>query len=398
MELNLQHNSQQKKILYVQYTNPGSYPPLEHSSRILAQEGWEVRFLGTEAYGTSALCFPPHSQIKVQLMSFCSSGWRQKLHYWLFGIWVLISTLHWQPQWVYASDLLSSPIALLLSLLPNIRVVYHEHDSPSSTDNSFFIRCCLATRKWLAHRAKICILPNQQRVKQFALDTNTQQNLFCLWNCPAQTEAIPNRLFSPKNGLQILYHGSITPSRLPETVLKALAILPDTVKLRVVGYDTVGYQNYSQHLKNIAGQLGISKQVEFFAAMPRYELFRWCRECDVGLAFMPTDSTNDINMQWMVGASNKPFDYLACGLALLVSDLPDWKQMYVEPGYGLACHPDDPESIAAALRWYLEHPMEMKAMGNRGIQRILDEWNYENQFEVIKNRISKIQIYDYLDK
>jgi hypothetical protein len=45
--------------------------------------------------------------------------------------------------------------------------------------------------------------------------------------------------------------------------------------------------------------------------------------------------SEDINMQAMVGASDKAFDYLACGLALLVSDLPDWRAIYVEAGYGL---------------------------------------------------------------
>ena len=33
-----------KRVVYVQYTNPAAYPPLEHSSRILADAGWQVLF------------------------------------------------------------------------------------------------------------------------------------------------------------------------------------------------------------------------------------------------------------------------------------------------------------------------------------------------------------------
>ena len=40
-----------RRILYVQYTTPAGYPPLEHSSRILADRGWEVQFLGSGASG-----------------------------------------------------------------------------------------------------------------------------------------------------------------------------------------------------------------------------------------------------------------------------------------------------------------------------------------------------------
>jgi len=65
-----------KRILYIQYTNPAGYPPLEHSSRILAKEGWEVRFLGTGASGANALKFPPHPHITGYQIPFCHPGWR----------------------------------------------------------------------------------------------------------------------------------------------------------------------------------------------------------------------------------------------------------------------------------------------------------------------------------
>ena len=47
----------------------------------------------------------------------------------------------------------------------------------------------------------------------------------------------------------------------------------------------------------------------------------------------------------MTGASNKAFDYMAVALAVLVTDRQDWRQMYVEPGFGLACDPTDVESV-----------------------------------------------------
>ncbi|MGA9995595.1 MAG: glycosyltransferase, partial [Pyrinomonadaceae bacterium] len=91
----------------------------------------------------------------------------------------------------------------------------------------------------------------------------------------------------------------------------------------------------------------------------------------------------------MTGASNKPFDYLACGLPLLVSDLPDWRNFFVEPGYALACDMENPQSIADAVRWYLDHPEEMRRMGEGGRQRIISEWNYEKQFSPILEKLSR---------
>src|SRR6476659_3866645 len=120
-----------RRVLSVQYTNPAGYPPLQHSSRILAQRGWKVLFLGTGALGADALRFPPHPNVKVRQLRYCPAGWQQKVHYLAFCFWVLGWVLWWRPAWVYASDPLACPVALLLSFLPGVRMIYHEHDSPS---------------------------------------------------------------------------------------------------------------------------------------------------------------------------------------------------------------------------------------------------------------------------
>ena len=97
--------------------------------------------------------------------------------------------------------------------------------------------------------------------------------------------------------------------------------------------------------------------------------------------------SEDINMQNMVGASNKPFDYMACSLPLLVTDLPDWVAAFVEPGYGRACNPQDADSIEAELRWYLDHPNERLRMGRNAQKKIRDTWNYEKAFSDVLAKI-----------
>src|SRR5206468_3565164 len=126
-----------RRILYVQYTNPAGYPPLEHSSRILADAGWQVLFLGTGAHGANTLRFPSHPNIAVRQMPFCAAGWRQKVHYLGYCLWVLCWTVRWGPHWIYASDPLSCPIAVALSFLPGVRLIYHEHDSPTTSRGLF---------------------------------------------------------------------------------------------------------------------------------------------------------------------------------------------------------------------------------------------------------------------
>ncbi len=384
-----------RKILYIQHTNPAGYPSLEHSSRILADRGWEVLFLGAGAMGAANLEFPPHPRIRVLRRPYCPPGWRQKVDYLQYTLWVLGWVLRWRPRWVYASDPMSTPVALMLSYLPGMRVIYHEHDTPGyprlnapSTDGaraaiSPFMRFVLRCRARLAQRAELCILPNEQRAEYFARTVANGRPVVTVWNCPRREEVIAEKCKCKRDGLVLWYHGSIVPPQLPTAVVKALAALPENVRLRIAGYETIGHRGYVKELQSLAERLGVAHRVEVLGAFPtRRQLFEQCARADIGLALFTRPTR-----QPMIGASNKPFDYLACGLALLVSDLPDWVQTYVEPGYGLACDPEDPESIAAAIRWFLDHPEEMRAMGARGRRKILEEWNYETQFGRVLQRM-----------
>ena len=383
-----------KRIAYIQYTNPALYPPLEHSSQILASHGWPVLFLGIGALGAdaNAIRFAKFPGIRVRQLRYCPPGWRQKFHYLWYAAWATGWVLAWRPAWIYVSDLLACPVGLLLSYVPFLRVIYHEHDSPSPTETqSGFIAFALWARRKLARRAALSVLPNQQRVQRFTAEMGNGVMTACVWNCPLTKEVSDPRAAVNGARIWVLYHGTIVPPRLPLAVIEALRLLPKRVGLRIVGYETIGHLGYSRTLRETAERLGVGHRLDLRSSVPRrHDLFEVCRHCDIGLTFMPKDST-DLNEQNMTGASNKAFDYLTCGLPVLVSDLPDWRTMYVDTGVGLACDPDDPASIAAAVQWFLDHPDTMRAMGERGRKQILAEWHYEKQFQPVLDVLASSQ-------
>jgi len=379
-----------RRVLYVQYTNPAGYPPLQHSSRILADAGWEVLFLGSEAQGTNRLSFPPHPRIVSRTMLYCPPGWRQKLHYARFCLWTLWWALRLRPQWVYASEMLACLPALLLHALVGARLIYHEHDSPMSPESpGLFLKLSFWARRVCAQSADLCILPNQSRAEQFIAATGTSRRVAVVWNCPAKDEVAPERTVSAGQEIRFLYQGSIVPDRLPLAVIEAMGQMPDSVSLTIVGYETAGSQGYVDMLRKRADSLGINGRLHYAGAMSRSDLMLACRDFDVGLSLLPMDAGADKNLQAMVGASNKPFDYLASGLPMLVSDLPAWRKMFVEPGYAVACDPQDRDSIAAAIRHFCQDLRGMRLMGENGRRQILKEWNYERQFQPILQLMSR---------
>ena len=374
------------RVLYVQYTNPAGYPPIEHSAQLLADSGAEVLLLGTRRV-SDRLTFATHPRIKVLHWAFAPAGWRQKLHYFSFLLWVLVWTARWRPKWIYASDVLACPIALASAILFARSVIYHEHDSPgAAVPSGLFARLTLRARSALAARAAICILPNEVRAEAFRRQT-TRADVMTVWNCPLLREVTAPRPARTGHPGRVLYHGSLVPGRLPLVVIDAIASIPLPVVLVVAGYETAGHPGYANALLTRAAELGISDRVQFVGTLARRdELMEQCRQCDIGLSFMPIVS-EDFNEQAMVGASNKAFDYMASGLALMVANLPDWDRCFVQTGCALSCDPRVAAEIAACLRQLLDAPERCAAMGERGRRQVLERWNYEAVFRPVQERI-----------
>lgn len=365
------------RVLYVQYTNPGAYPPLVRGATLLAESGAEVRMLGMRVRDTDPLEVRPSTGIDVRLMNDAPDGWRLKAHYARYGAWVAREAAAWKPDWIYASDLLSTPIALAAAALSRARVVYHEHDAPAAAQPNWVIQRCLDARARLLRSATIVVTPNADRSARLSEMAGGRQVL-TVWNCPRRPTSKPHSTRA-LDALRVVFCGSINSERLPLTVVEALARTDTPVMLDVAGYETVGSRGYVAALTAHARRFDVEQRVRFLGTVPEDEWNVVFEQCDIGLALMPLASSDE-NMRHMAGASNKPFEYLSCGVAPLVSDLPDWRQTFIEPGYALVCNPSQVESIVATLNWAAEHRDAVRESAMRGWERLGLDWNYEAQF------------------
>ena len=366
------------RVLYVQYTNPGAYPPLVRGARLLADSGADVTMLGVRVAGLDALDVEADGRIAVRLMPPGAAAWQLKAHYARYAAWVAREGARLRPDWVYASDVFAAPVALAVAGLTGARVLYHEHDAPSVDHESWAYRQCLAARRRLLRTADVVVAPNAQRAANLATLAGGRQ-VITAWNCPTRPRLKP---FERRSGLlRVIYRGSINADRLPKTVIDAIALIPDA-RLDIAGYETAGSRGHVADLIARAGDLGAGDRVHALGTLPASTLEATCHACDVGLALMPMDS-RDENMQHMTGASNKVFEYLASGVVPLVSDLPEWRTTFVDEGCALACDPRSAESIRSGLEWARDHRDALTEIATSGWNRLQRDWNYETQFAPI---------------
>jgi glycosyltransferase involved in cell wall biosynthesis len=370
-----------RRILYLQFTNPAGYPPLLHSASILAERGWEVLLVGAPVGGAASFALPEHERIRSIETRSLGNSQQTTGRYALFAAQCLHAARRFRPDWCYASDASSAPVALVMGRLLRVRLLYHEHDAPGENVRGAVLRA----RAAVAARAEIVVAPSAQRLEQIP---EGRARRLVVWNCPRRSEIageVPAR--DADEPFRLVYHGSLSRDRLTPEFVGALAMLPPRVELDIFGYETAGHRGYVPELLERARSAGVSERIRYHGPIAaRAELLRRLHGFHLGISTVVPGT--DPNLDTLAGASNKAFEYLGLGIPLLISRVPEWQRMYEAPGYAVSCNADDAASIAAAVREVMEDPARARRMGEAGRARVRDEWNYETQFAPVLELLS----------
>jgi glycosyltransferase involved in cell wall biosynthesis len=360
--------------MFIQPTEAAALPPVINAAVLMAENDWNVTVLTAPISGID-LAFPKHPGIDIRMMSERSSHVMSKRDFLRYTFRSIRLAQSQRPNIVYASDQLGAGPGLLAAKVARARLIYHEHDSPPPGAASMLRRL----RATAARNADAIIFPNAERAgfAQAEIGFATDR-LLIVWNMPRKSE-VPPAAGSPDQPMIVYYHGSITPERLPLTVIDAVVRLRGAARLHVAGYEVSSAAGYLDEIQRRGIAENGQRLVQYLGLFGRRQLLEKAAQAHVGLALMPR-STDEINFQHMTGASNKIFDYMAAGLATLVSDLPDWGRQYVAGGFARACDPASAEAIAAALSWFRDNPCLRHEMGERSRAKILADWNYDTAF------------------
>lgn len=362
-------------ILYVQYSNPGAYPVAIRAARLWRARGHDVRFLGLRLADDQGLLMP------ADLIDVTSSVPHGRIAPIRFAAALARAILTRRPDWLYIADPMAALVAEPVLGLHRGGIAYHEHDSLVGGLNPRADRVWRA-RNRVARNADLVVLPNADRASSLCADSGRPGFLptLTVWNTPSLAEVADPKpaLATPPPALRIVYAGSINPQRVPMTLVDALAAVPQA-ELTLIGYETVSSRGWLNTLMQRAVAAGCADRIHTAAPLAYDALLPALREYDVAFVALGAES-DEINHRFMVGASNKSFDAMGQGLALLVGPGQDWATVFVEPGYGLACDPAVAQSVASALTRLAHDRTATRAMGECGRDRIATDWAYDMQF------------------
>jgi len=173
----------------------------------------------------------------------------------------------------------------------------------------------------------------------------------------------------PARPPRLLYAGSITAVRGLFEMLTAMQLLQDhRVRLTLIGaFAPPGLQAEVERHPGF-------RYVDFLGYKNRPETLELLADSRIGLAVLhPIPS-------FLVSQPTKLYEYMMAGIPFVASDFPLWRDSIGDAECGIFVNPKDPEAIAGAIRWLLEHPAEAEAMGQRGRRLVLERLNWGVEF------------------
>jgi len=179
-----------------------------------------------------------------------------------------------------------------------------------------------------------------------------------------------------KSGPQeIIFTGSITRERGIIEVIKAFEFLEPGWEIIF----TVAGHFHDVNLRSEVERLPGSTKMQFLGWLPFEEMIKRAINSDVAMmCFHP-----DPNINGAVQRSNKLYEFMAMGIPIIISDLPEWARIISEYGCGLIVNPRDPSDIADKLNYLFSHPEEARGMGLNGRNAALKNFNWEKEAETL---------------
>ena len=166
------------------------------------------------------------------------------------------------------------------------------------------------------------------------------------------TNAIPYS----KRGPIMVYVGSITEVRGIRETMTALSLLPAKLEPRLALAGNFSPSTLEDECRRSPGW----ERVDFAGWRSRTELAQILGSARLGLVLLHPTPT------YLESQPTKLYEYMSAGLPVIASSFPLWRDLIERNGCGIVVDPLDPNAIARAIEWMLEHPSEAEAMGARG--------------------------------
>lgn len=250
---------------------------------------------------------------------------------------------HVTPNVVMAIDLPTLPVAAKHARRCRAKLVYDSHELYSEQEFSTREkRLWKAIEEKFIHQCDAVITVNQSIASelQSRYGVNSVHVIYNAINSTARVQK--NKLFHqafelPLERKILLFQGGLSKGRHLETLVHAMKYINNQcIDLVILGDGQV-----RKALDRLALSLGIKHRVYFHPAVPQHQLLEYTQSADAGI--IPYQATCLNNLYC---TPNKLFEFIAAGIPILGSDLPEINHIVLKHQLGLTGKMGGPNEFA----------------------------------------------------
>ena len=207
-------------------------------------------------------------------------------------------------------------------------------------------------------------------VKQYPGIANKSHVVYSGWPTCAEVVELRLRREAGISGEKriVLYQGVIEADRGLLNAVAALTFLSESTLLVILGYGAG-----KAELQERALELKVSDRVLIMPPVPQPELMSYTRDADIGIIPLLDVKSHSY------ACPGKLFEYIAAGLPLVVSDMPDLKRIVQKYGLGEVYAWNSVEGLATALSKLLNNDSYRNACSANANRAQLQDLSWERQ-------------------
>lgn len=267
------------------------------------------------------------------------------------------------------------PVGWLLKRFGGRRVIYDCHE---------YYAEAMASRRWIPHifrplaRIVFEVLESRIASSLSAVVVVTDGLLLSfeeatlLYNFPVK-ESFVTSTSAVRNKRQLIYVGQLSRPRGIFMLVETMRLLKkyEDVELFLLGrFDSESTKN---EVQSLVADADLSGRFHFLGQIPYPELQSYLLRATVGLVPLQPVS------QYSKVIPTKMFEYMACGLPIVASDMPLVRHFIGDLNCGILVEPTDPQAHAEAICYLLDHPDKAQRMGENGQRAMEEKYNWESE-------------------
>jgi len=277
------------------------------------------------------------------------------------------------PDAVHAHDAPMLAPGLVAARLSRAELVYDSHELATGVPyrERFWARMVAALERIALPRCAVVITVSDGIADRLRERYGLRERPVVLRNVP-DVEASAEGVAGLRERLGIgsaplvLHQGALAPRRGCETLVEAVAQVPGA-QLVFLGD---AWPGYAGAMERFVREVGVGERVHFVPSVPVSELLCHTREADIGVSLLSDDCDNH-----RLALPNKVFEYIAAGVPVVVSDLPELQRLVEEHGVGWTADSSDPSNLAEAISTALAEGNGRREALTRAAERL--RWSRE---------------------